>query len=106
MASQPCLIEVFHGSTLTGGTWTRANANSAVESGVGQTITTPGVLADSFFVAAASGSTRATGASGIDSQYPLSLSIAGDTPLALTIAATTISGSGTARSALAWKEIR
>ena len=103
---RPCLIEVFHGSTLTGGTWTRANANSAVEFGVGQAITTAGLPAASFFVAAASGSNRGADNAGIDSQYPLSLSIAGDAPLALTIAATALAASGTVRAAIGWKEVR
>lgn len=106
VASQPCLIEVFHGSTLTGGTWTRANANSAVEVGVGQTVSALGVPVDKFFAAAGAGNVREALAGSIDSQYPLALSAAGDAPLALTITATSISGSGTARAAIGWKEIR
>lgn len=105
--SQPCTIEMFYGATLTGGTWTRPNANSAVEFGVGQTISAVGVPVDTFFAASgASANVRAALAGSIDSQYPLALSIAGDSPQALTIAATTISGSGTARAAMGWKEIR
>lgn len=106
VASNDCLIEVFYASTLTGGTWTTPDANSAVEVGIGQTISAVGVPVDRFFVASGSGATRNTLSGNIDSQYPLALSIAGDAPRALTITATTLTGTGSARAALAWKEIR
>ena len=106
VASQACLVEIMYGAVMTGGTWTAANTNSAVEFGVGQAISTPGVVVDSFFTAAGAGVSRGTGSAGVDSQLPLALSIAGDSPQALTIAATTLTGTGTARAAIGWKEIR
>ena len=106
-ATEAVLVEVFYDSTLTGGTWTRANANSAVEYGLGQTITTPGIPTSSFFVAAGSGpKVSAAGAAGISDNYPLVLDISGANPKALTLAVTTITGTGTARGSIAWKEIR
>ena len=106
IASQPCLARVLYDSVLTGGTWVRANPNSAIEVGIGQTLTTPGVPAEAFFAPAGSGNTRLSLSGSIDSQYPLSLAIDGTTSRALTIAVTTISGNGTARAAVNWKEIR
>jgi len=105
--SESVLVEVFHNSTLTGGTWTRADTNSAVEIGRGQTITTPGILTTAFFVAAGSGpKVTAASATGVSAAYPLTLSIAGDTPRALTLAVTSLTGTGTARGTIGWKEIR
>jgi len=106
-ASEAVLIEVFYNSTLTSGTWTRANASSAVEVGTGQTIGTAGLLISSFFVAAGSGpKVTAAGAAGIADTMPLTLDIAGANPRALTVAVTAIAGTGTARGAIGWKEIR
>lgn len=108
-ASEAVLVEVMYGSTLTGGTWTRANASSAVEyTTVAPTITTPGILVSSFFVAAGSGpKVAAAGATGIGDTYPLTLDIAGAAPKALTLAVTAVTGtSGTARGGIGWKEIR
>ena len=105
IGSNASAVSVLYGSVLTGGTWTRANANSAVEYGLGQTITTPGVLHHAFF-AAATAQARAEAEFSVDSQYPLSLSIAGDAPQAMTIAVQTVTGNGTARAAMDWKEIR
>ena len=105
--SESALVEVFHASTLTGGTWTRPNANSAVEVGVGQTITTPGIPVGAFFVAAGSGpKVTAAAQTGISSTYPLTLDISGANPRALTLAITTLANTGTARGSISWKEIR
>ena len=106
-ASEAVLVEVFHNSTLTGGTWTRADTNSGVEIGRGQTISTPGILTSAFYVAAGSGpKVAAASATGVSATYPLTLSIAGDTPRALTLAVTSTTGTGTARGTIGWKEIR
>jgi hypothetical protein len=100
------LVEVFYDCGLTGGTWTQTNTHSTIEYGVGQSIAELGVPVDSFFVAAGTGSSRGVGSQGIDSQYPLTLSVAGDNPKAMTVAVTALSGTGTARAAIGWKEIR
>ena len=107
-ASESVLVEVFYDSTLTGGTWTRANANSAIEYGLGQTIATPGIPVSSFFVGAGSGpKVSAAGSAGISDSYPLVLDISGANPKALTLAVTAITGTtGTARGSIGWKEIR
>jgi len=106
-ATEAVLVEVFYNSTLTGGTWTRADTNSGVEIGRGQTISTPGILTSAFYVAAGSGpKVAAASATGVSATYPLTLSIAGETPRALTLAVTTTTGTGTARGTIGWKEIR
>ena len=106
VGGQPCLVEVQYDAVLAGGTWTRANPNSAVEVGVGQTITTPGVVVDSLFVPAGSGNARAVSGDSVASQYPLTLDAAGANPKALTVVARTLSGTGTIRAAGGWREIR
>lgn len=53
LSSEDCLVEVQYDPVLTGGTWTRANPNSTVEVGVGQTIDTPGLVVQTLFAAAA-----------------------------------------------------
>lgn len=106
VGGQPCLIEVQYDATLGGGTWTRANPNSAVEVGVGQTLTEPGLVVDSVFVAAGSGNARAASGDSVTSQYPLTLDMDGLNPKALTVVASTLSGTGTVRAAGGWREIR
>ena len=105
-ASTDVLVEVLYNCTLTGGTWTATNANSTIEYGVGQTISVAGVPVQSFFVASGTGVAATSGSQGIDSQYPLTLSVAGDAPTSLTVAVTALSGTGTARASIGWKEIR
>jgi hypothetical protein len=106
VASQTCLIEIFYNPTLTGGTWARADGNSAVEFGTGQTISAVGIPVDAFFVAAAGGVARAAFGQGVTSQYPLTLDVAGTAARALIFTATTLTGTGTARAAVSWKEVR
>ena len=104
-ASATILVEVFHATALTGGTWTAADAASAVEVGVGQTLGTLGKRIDGFYVTSAANA-RGAGSATIADSYPLTLSVAGTAPQALTVTATTLTGTGTARAALRWKEIR
>jgi hypothetical protein len=104
--SADALVEVFYDCTLTGGSWTATNANSTVEYGTGQTISVVGVPVESFFVASGTGVSFGVEGQGIDSQYPLTLSVAGSSPKALTVAVTALTGTGTARATIGWKEIR
>lgn len=104
-AGNTVLVEVFHATSLSGGTWTAADAASAVEVGIGQTLGTLGKRVDAFFVAA-SAQARGSNAATIADSYPLTLSVAGADPQALTVTATTVTGTGTCRAALRWKEIR
>ena len=106
VGGQPCLIEVQYDAVLAGGTWERANPNSAVEVGVGQTITTPGLVVDSLFVPAGAGNARAASGDSVAAQYPLVLDAAGANPKALTVVARTLTGTGTVRAAGGWREIR
>jgi hypothetical protein len=104
-ASQTVLVEVFHGSTLTGGTWGTATPTSAVEVGTGQTISAVGKPVDAFFVTAA-GVTRGAASSTVADTFPITLNAAGTAATPLTIAATTLTGNGSVRAAIRWKEIR
>ena len=106
VGGQPCLIQLQYGAVLAGGTWTRADDNSAVEVGLGQTITTPGIVVDALYVPAGSGNVRAVSGESVTSQYPLTLDAAGANPKALTVVATALSGTGTVRAAAGWREIR
>ena len=102
-----CLVEVQYDAVLAGGTWTRANPHSAVEVGVGQTITTPGLVVSSLFATAGQrNNTSAAAGDAVTSQYPLVLDVAGLNPKALTIVARTVSATGTIRAATGWREIR
>jgi hypothetical protein len=105
VGSQSHLVEVLYNATLNGGTWTSASARSGVEVGLGHTITDPGTVIESYF-AAASAAARSTTAATVDSQYPIVLDIGGANPRAITVAATTFTGTGTARASVNWKEVR
>lgn len=104
-AGNTVLVEVFHATALTGGAWAAADTASAVEVGTGQTLGTLGKRVDAFFVAA-SAQARGSNAATIADSYPLTLDAAGANPQALTVTATTVTGTGTVRAALRWKEIR
>ena len=71
------------------------------------TISSPSVPISSFFVASG-GAGLAAGATSaaLAAQYPLTLDAAGSNPRGLLIAATTRTGTGTARAAIDWTEIR
>lgn len=101
-----CLIDIQYDPVLAGGTWTRVDGNSAVEVGVGQTITTPGIPVRRLLVPAGSGNVRAVGGGAVTSQYPIVLDAAGLNPKALTVVARTLTGTGTIRAAAGWREIR
>ena len=106
VGGQTCLVDISYDPVLTGGTWTRANSHSAVEVGVGQTITTPGLPVERLFVPTGGGNARAAARESVASQYPLTLDVAGNNPKAITIVARTLTGTGTIRAATAWREIR
>jgi len=101
------LVEVFYSPTFSAGTWTSANANSTVEFSVDSTVSADGARIASFFVASG-GTGRSSGSGGqtIASQYPISVDINGTTQRGLLIKATTLTGPGTARAAISWREIR
>jgi hypothetical protein len=104
VASQSHLIEIVYNPVLGGGTWAPADPSSGVEVGIGHTVT-GGTKIDSFFLAA-SASARTTGTARIDSQYPVTLDAAGANPRAIAVVVSTFTGTGTARAAINWKEIR
>jgi len=106
VASQSCLIEIMYDATLTGGSWTRSNVSSAVEFGTGQSISVAGIVADAYYAAAGAGVTRAALTEMVASQYPLTLDVAGSAAKTLTVCATALSSTGTARAAMSWREVR
>jgi hypothetical protein len=57
-------------------------------------------------VATGGGAARSAASQNISTQYPLVLDIAGANPRALMLTATAIYGTGTARAAMNWREIR
>lgn len=103
--SQSVAVSVYHGATLTGGSWASADTASVIEVGTGQTISTPGKRIQSFFVGA-SNQVKGSLSGSVNSTYPVALDADATNPLALTITATTLSGAGTARAAFNWKEVR
>jgi hypothetical protein len=105
-ASATILVEVFYNPTYSGGTWTAVDDNSLVEVSRNATFSAPGTLIDGFYVAGASGASRSSGGSTINLQYPLTRDIAGINPRALMVTATTVTGTGTARASLSWREVR
>lgn len=105
-ASADVLVDVFYNPTLTGGSWTRADASSGVEVNQTATISATGVPFDSFFVPAGSGQRSDEGRIALSSYYPITLDAAGINPRGLLIAATALSGTGTARASIDWSEVR
>jgi len=100
------LVEIFYNPTVTGGSFTRADATSGVEVNTGATISATGILMDSFFVPSGSGQQAGQSHDALSSYYPLTLDAAGLNPRGVMIAATTLSGNGTARAAITWSEVR
>lgn len=106
IGSATCLIEIQYDAVLDGGTWTRADPNSAMEVGVGQTITTPGIKVASLFAPEGAGNLQSVAGRPLVSQYPLVTDSLGENPKGLTVVATTVTGSGTARASMGWSELR
>ena len=101
------LVEVFYAPTFSGGNWSSADANSAVEFSVNSTVSAVGTEVAAFFVpSGGTGVNAGTGSRTIASQYPLTVNIDGTTQRGLLVTATTLTGTGTARAALTWREIR
>ena len=102
------LVEVFYNPTFSGGAWTSADDNSAVEFSVNSTVSADGTRIAAFFVPSGGTgvSSAGTGSKVIASQYPLSIDIDGTTQRGLLVKATTLTGTGTARAAISWREIR
>lgn len=105
------LIEVAHDAGLTGGAWA-SNSTSSVEIGTGQSITTPGTtdgtIIHSYFVAASGSGANQVGSGNavIGLTLPITLDIDGANPTVLVVYATAVAGTGTARVALDWQEIK
>jgi len=101
------LVEVFYAPTFSGGTWASPDANSAVEFSVNSTVSADGTEVAAFFVpSGGTGLAAGIGNRTIASQYPLTVNIDGTTQRGLLVKATTLTGTGTARAAIAWREIR
>jgi hypothetical protein len=101
------LVEVFYNPTFSGGAWASADANSAVEFSVNSTVSADGTEVAAFFVpSGGTGLAAGIGNRTIASQYPLTVNIDGTTQRGLLVKATTLTGTGTVRAALAWREIR
>lgn len=101
------LVEVYYAPTFSGGTWTSANANSGIEYSVDATVSAAGTPVSSFFVSSGgTGVSSGAGGKTIASQYPLSVDIDGTTQRGLLVRATALTGTGTARAAVNWREIR
>jgi len=101
------LIEVFIAPTFSGGTWVSADANSAVEFSVNSTVSADGTRVASFFVPSGGTAKAAgTGTRTIASQYPLTVNLDGTTQRGLLIKATALTGTGTTRASINWREIR
>ena len=91
---------------MTGGAWARADATSGVEVNKAATISSTGILVDSFFVPSGSGQQAGQSHDALSSHYPLTLDAAGANPRGLMITATALSGTGTSRASLTWTEVR
>jgi hypothetical protein len=79
-----------------------------MEFSVNSTVSADGTEVASFFVSSGGTGAQTAGAAArtIASQYPLTVNIDGTTQRALLVKATTLTGTGTARAALTWREIR
>lgn len=103
----PILVEVFYAPTFSGGNWTSVDADSVMEFSVNSTVSANGTPTSSFFVASGgTGQSSGSGSRTIASQFPLSVGIDGTTQRGLLIRATALTGTGTTRAALNWREIR
>lgn len=106
-ASADVLVEVFYNPTFSGGVWASADDNSAVEFSVNSTVSADGTRVAGFFVPSGGTGKRAgTGGQTISSQYPLVVDLDGTTQRGLLVKATTLTGTGNARAAVSWREIR
>lgn len=107
-SGNPAYWELVHNGTL-GSTpsWAAVDATaSAVEVDKGSSTISGGTVIQSGYVVAGTGSTRQSVRNGITSRLPLTLDAAGLNPMALSVVATSLSGTATVAAALNWRELR
>lgn len=105
-------VELVYKPTFTGTpTWTSANAESGTEFSVHNDgaagAITGGTVIESFFVTLATGAaSRGSKDVSVLSKYPLTLDAAGANPAAVSLVATSFSGTANCSAAISWKETR
>lgn len=99
--------EIVYNGTL-GGTpsWTSVGTHSTVEYDIAGTTVTGGVVIDSGFITAGSGSKSAgTAVSNALSKLPFTLDVAGANPITLSVVVTSFSGTSNVSASLKWLEL-
>jgi len=104
------LLRLYHGGTLSGGTWASSDVESGIEYNVGATVSTPGHIVNSDFAAAASGGKAfsSAGRGDASNRIFLSLDIDGNQPdhSNFYLVGTGIGGTATVYANLHWTEIK
>lgn len=105
--TNPAHIEVVYGGSIPDGSWGAVNANSGVEVNKTGTSITGGITIFQFpVVVSGTGVTaRGGGQASLLSKMPLTLSIAGDTPILLTIVATSLNATANVAATINWREV-
>ena len=97
--------EIVYGGTLTDAVFGSVDDNSIVESDVAATSISGGIVLDSFVVSSTA-SARSSAQTQVIGQLPLTLDIAGQNPIPLSVVATSFGGSAATSSSIEWSELR
>ncbi len=107
VASQNILYEIVIGGTLGGSpSWTSAGSNSIVEYDTAGTTVTGGETIDNGFAIAGQGKALTIESpAALFFNYPVSLNIAGDTQIIVSIVATAFTSTASVNAGATWREI-
>jgi hypothetical protein len=106
--SQNTFIQVFLNATLTGPSWTSADALSVVEYDITATAISGGTALSEFYIPAST-SLLSSSSSALQSQLQeliLSLNVSGSTQDTLTVAATSLAGGTNTFGSISWEEFQ
>jgi len=110
LTGNAALLRLYHGGTLTGGSWVSSDSESGIEYNVGATVTTPGHIVNSEFGAAAGGGKAfsSSGRGDASNRIFLNLDIDGTQPdhSNFYLVGTGIGGTATVYANLHWTEIK
>lgn len=96
---------VYNGTLSTTPSWTSVS-DTSIEADMASTAISGGLVIQSGFVTAGSGSTRQSIRNGIVSRLPLTLDAAGANPINLSVVVTSMTGTASVSAALNWRGLR
>jgi hypothetical protein len=104
--TNPVLVEILYNATLAGGSWAAVDSSSAVQANITPTGFSNGIPIANFHVGANGQQSQQAQAKNISARLPITLNVAGASPIELVVVATGLGGASDCYAAINWKELR